>query len=174
MGAGGATIGAAISQTGTQSINKTGTGRLILGGTNTFGGGATTTAGVLEVTNNSALGTGAAIVNGGTLEINIAAATLTASSITVNTGGQIATRGNVTLNNAVTLSGGALATRSSDGGVFAGAVNVTAPSFANLRSYTTPANSQSITISGLLSGNSSLTINGNDPQTNGLNKGFQI
>ena len=168
------TITSAISQVGAQSISKTGAGRLILGGVNTFSGGVNVTGGVLEVTANSGLGTGPTVVNGGTLEVNIAAATLTTSDIEVNAGGQIATRGNVTLSNSFTLNGGTLATRSSDGGVFAGAVNVVANSFANLRSYTTPANSQSITVSGLLSGSSSLTINGNNPQTNGLNKAFIV
>ncbi|MEO7319779.1 MAG: autotransporter-associated beta strand repeat-containing protein, partial [Chthoniobacteraceae bacterium] len=160
-----------ITQTGApQSINKTGAGRLVLGGANTFSGGANVTGGVLEVTANGGLGTGPAVVNGGTLEINLAAATLTTADIEVNAGGQIATRGTVTLNNSLTLNGGTLATRTTDGGTYAGALNVTADSFVNLRSYSTPANSQSITISGLLSGSGSLTVNGNDPQTNGLNK----
>ena len=169
------TITSAIGQSGgVRSINKTGAGRLIFGGANTFSGGVNVTGGVLEVTANGALGTGPTVVNGGTLEINLAAATLTTADIEVNAGGQIATRGNVTLSNSLTLNGGTLATRSSDGGVFAGAVNVVANSFANLRSYTTPVNSQSITVSGLLSGSASLTINGNDPQTNGLNKALIV
>ena len=168
------TISSVISQSGVQNINKTGAGRLILGGANTFSGGVNVTGGVLEVSANSGLGTGPTVVNGGTLEVNVAAATLTTADIEVNAGGQIATRGNVTLSNSLTLNGGTLATRTSDGGVFAGAVNVVANSFANLRSYTTPANSQSITVSGLLSGISSLTINGNNPQTNGLNKALIV
>ena len=168
------TITSVISQSGARSMNKTGAGRLILGGANTFSGGVNVTGGVLEVTANGGLGTGPAVVNGGTLEINLAAATLTTADLEINAGGQVATRGTVTLNNALTLNGGALATRSTDGGVFAGAVNVVANSFANLRSYTTPVNSQSITVSGLLSGSASLTINGNDPQTNGLNKALIV
>ena len=168
------TISSVISQSGVRNIHTTGAGRLILGGANTFSGGVNVTAGVLEVTANSALGSGPTVVNGGTLEVNVAAATLTTSDIEVNAGGQIATRGNVTLSNSLTLNGGTLATRTSDGGVFAGAVNVVANSFANLRSYTTPANSQSITVSGLLSGSASFTINGNNPQTNGLNKAFIV
>ena len=176
VGTGGLTLSALMTEaTAGKSITKTGAGRLTMSlaatdPNNAFTGGATVSAGVLEVTANGVLGTGAIVVNGGTLEVNIASATLTNSSIAVNAGGQIATRGAVTLNNALTLNGGTLATRSADTGVFAGAINVTANSFANLRSYTTPGNSQSFTISGLLSGSSSMTINGNDPQTNGLNK----
>ncbi len=161
VGAGGLTFGAAISETGgARSLSKTGTGRLVLSAANTFTGGATVTAGVLEVTNNGALGSGAAVINGGTLEVNLAGAALTASSLAVNSGGQLALK-NVTMSNAVTLNGGTLATRTGDLGTFAGAVNVTAPSFANLRSYTTPANDQSITISGKLTGSGALTVNGN-------------
>ena len=161
VGAGGLTFGAAISETGgARSLSKTGTGRLILSGANTFTGGATVTTGVLEATSNGALGSGAAVINGGTLEVNLAGAALTASSIAVNSGGQLALK-NVTMSNAVTLNGGTLATRTGDLGTFAGTVNVTAPSFANLRSYTTPANDQSITISGKLTGSGALTVNGN-------------
>ena len=162
VGTGGLTFGAPISQSGgARSINKTGAGRLTLGNANTFTGGATVSAGILEVTNNNALGTGAAVVNGGTLEINLASAVLSTSSITVNSGGQIATRGTVTLGNPLTLAGGTLATRSSDGGVYAGPITVSAPSFANLRSYTTPTSDLSITISGQLFGSGLITINGN-------------
>ena len=169
-GANALTINSAISETGgAQGINKTGAGRLILGGANTYTGGTTVTAGILEATANGALGTGATVVNGGTLEINLASATLTASSVTVNAGGQIATRGTTTLNSAVTLNGGTLTTRSGDGGTF-GAVNVSSGSAVSLRDYTTPANSQSITISGLLSGSGGLVITGADPQTNGTGK----
>ena len=155
------TITSVISQSGVRSITKTGAGRLILGGANTFSGGVNVTGGVLEVTVNGALGTGPAVVSGGTLEINLASAALTTADLEVNAGGQIATRGAVTLNNSMTLNGGTLATRTADTGVYAGAINVVADSFANLRSYTSPANDLSITISGLLSGASALTINGN-------------
>ena len=156
------TITSIISQSGgTRSINKTGAGRLTLGGANTFSGGVTVTTGILEATVNGALGTGPAVINGGTLEINLASATLTVTDIEVNAGGQLATRGAVTLNNNVTVNGGTLATRTADGGTFAGAMNVIAPSFVNLRSYTSPANDLSITISGKLSGSGALTINGN-------------
>ncbi len=156
------TISAVIAESGgARSINKTGVGRLILSGANTVTGGVTTTAGILEAANNSALGTGAAVVNsGGTLEVNVASATLTASSITVNTGGKIAVR-NLTLNNNIILAGGTLATRTGDLGVFAGGVNVTADSIAHLISYSTPATDLSLTVSGPLSGAGGLTVNGN-------------
>ncbi len=162
------TISAVLSESGgARSITKTGAGRLTLSAVNTFTGGANVSAGILEVTANGALGSGPTVINGGTLEINLANATLTTSDIELNAGGQIATRGNVTLNNSITLNGGTLATRTTDAGTYAGAIHVIANSFVNLRSYSTPASSLSMTISGLLSGASGLTINGNDPQTNG-------
>ena len=165
------TISSIISEFGgQQSITKTGTGRLILSAANSFTGGVTISAGVLEVTNNSALGTGPAVINGGTLEVNLASATLTTSDIELNAGGQLATRGTVTLTNNVTVNGGTLATRTTDSGTYAGTISVIAPSFVNLRSYSTPANSQTITITGLLTGSGSLTLNGNDTGGNGGGK----
>ena len=161
-------ISAVIGESGgARSITKTGAGRLTLSVANTFTGGATVLAGILEVTNNSALGSGATVVGGGTLEVNIPSATLTSSVIIVGAGGQIATRGAVTLNNAITLSGGTLATRSTDTDNYAGAINVTANSFVALKSYTTQVNSQSINISGQLTGSGSLDLSGNNTGGNG-------
>ena len=155
------TITSIISQDATpRSITKTGAGRLILGGASTFSGGVTVTAGFLEATANGALGTGPAVINGGTLEINLANATLTVTDIELNAGGQLAVKG-VTLNNNVTVNGGTLATRTNDSGTFAGLMNVIASSFVNLRSYTSPANDLNISITGKLTGNGPLTINGN-------------
>jgi fibronectin-binding autotransporter adhesin len=107
-------------------------------------------AGNLELQTNGGLGTGDILMNGGILVV----------------------RGNpgVTLSNNVTLNGGALGTRSGDAGVVAGSVNVTGNSFINLKSNTTPANAQSITVSGPVSGNGDLTLTGNIPLTAGANK----
>ena len=70
---------------GTGSLAKSGAGLLTLSGANTFSGGATVDAGTLALGHASALGTAAATVNGGTLDL----------------GGFIVT-------NAVTLTGGVL------------------------------------------------------------------
>lgn len=103
----------------------------------------TVNAGVLEVSTSSALGTGSVIVN--------ATATLAGrSSATVDT----------PFNMPITLAGGTLGTRTGDFTNFTGTVAVTAPSVIALRSYSTPANAQSITISGLVSGNADLTLVG--------------
>jgi autotransporter-associated beta strand protein len=156
-------ISSVISQSGgARSLIKTGVGRLKLSGANSYSGGMTVSDGTLEAASNGALGTGAAIINGGTLEINQANTTLSVSSVTVNTGARIAVRNGSVLNNAVTLAGGTLTTHETDTGIFAGAVNVTGNSFADLRSYIDPGTDLDLTISGVLSGNGSLTISGND------------
>jgi MYXO-CTERM domain-containing protein len=71
--------------TGTGSLAKSGAGLLTLSGANTFSGGATVDAGTLALGHASALGTAAATVNGGTLDL-----------------------GGFTVTNAVTLTGGVL------------------------------------------------------------------
>ena len=158
----GLTISSVISQSGgARSLSKTGTGRLRLSGANTYSGGMTVSDGILEVASNGALGTGAAVINGGTVEINQANTTLSASSLTVNTGARIAVRNGAILSSAVALAGGTLTTHETGTGIFAGAVSVTGNSFADLRSYLDPATDLDVTVGGLLSGSSSLTINGN-------------
>ena len=153
------TVSGAISVGGT-GLLKTGGARAILSGTSTYATGTTISGGVVEATANGALGTGAVVVNtGATLEVNLANATYTASSITANAGSRVAVR-NVTLASGLTLAGGNLGTRTADAGVFAGAINVTADSSATLISYTSPANNLNITISGKLSGSSALAVLG--------------
>ena len=70
---------------GTGSLAKSGAGLLTLSGANTFSGGATVDAGTLALGHASALGTAAATVNGGTLDL-----------------------GGFTVTNAVTLTDGVL------------------------------------------------------------------
>jgi autotransporter-associated beta strand protein len=54
-------------------VTKSGAGKLILGGANTFGGGLTLSAGTLVLANNAALGTGTFTVNGGVVDASPAA-----------------------------------------------------------------------------------------------------
>ena len=146
---------------------KEGAGRSIMTGAAAFTTGSTLNAGITEVTSNGGLGTGATVINTtATMEINLAAAVLTTSSVTVNPGARLAVR-NVTATVPVTLAGGNLGTRSGALGNFAGPVNVTADSSATMISYTTPATNQSITISGVLSGASALNLLGGATANNG-------
>ncbi len=85
----GAFYGSLVDGTsGTLALAKIGTGTLALTGVSTFTGGTTVSAGLLKVNNGagSGTGTGAVIVNGGTL-----AGTGTANgAVTVNSGGRVA------------------------------------------------------------------------------------
>jgi autotransporter-associated beta strand protein len=49
------------------ALMKTGAGTMLVSGANTYSGGTTIIAGTLKVANNSSLGTGAVVLNGGTL-----------------------------------------------------------------------------------------------------------
>lgn len=72
-GAGLLTVAGVISDgTTANSIIKTGTGGLKLDGTNTFTGGITLSAGILQLSNNAAFGPGTLTVNGGTIIPRIA------------------------------------------------------------------------------------------------------
>lgn len=76
------TISSVISSTG--SLTFTGTGELVLSGANTYTGGTNLNAGILNVSTNSALGTGALTFNGGTLQAG-APSLILANNMTLNT-----------------------------------------------------------------------------------------
>ena len=115
------------------------------------------------------------IVSDGALESAVAgtAGSLGSGSVTLNSGGIVVVPGGgaQTNTNAIILAGGAIGTRSGDLAVYGGTVNVTAASNVNLKSNTTQPNSQSITVSGKVSGSASLTLNGNNAGGNGGNSG---
>jgi fibronectin-binding autotransporter adhesin len=105
---------------------------------------------------------GSWILDQGTLEAGAADA-LGLGNVTVNAG-LLATR-NVYVATPIVMNGGALGTRSGDLGEFAGSVAINGPADVLLRSYTTPAQSRTLTISGLLSGTADLRVEGNLPPT---------
>ncbi|MDN4591877.1 autotransporter outer membrane beta-barrel domain-containing protein, partial [Xenophilus aerolatus] len=96
---------------------KYGPGTLTLGGANTYSGGTTLNAGTLMANNDSALGTGALTVNGGTLGTGLAATTL-ANAVVANGSFDLLTtapgsasltlNGNVALNGPVRINGASL------------------------------------------------------------------
>jgi hypothetical protein len=147
---------------GTISVTTAGAG-VIFGATDTLISGATITKtgdGALRMRADHPGLTSNWIVNAGTLESGAFPAPLGSGTVTVNPGGRLASQNTVVPSN-VTLAGGDLATRSGDAADFTGAINVTASSTVTMHSYTTPANAQNITISGVLSGTGDLTLNGN-------------
>lgn len=120
-------------------FSKTGTGTLLLSGTNTFGGIATVSAGMLKLGNNSALGgttNGTSVVSGAALDLN---------------GKSLGTEA-LTLNGTGISSGGALinssATPASSGGT------------VSLATAGSIGGSGDITLNGALSGTASLTKSG--------------
>lgn len=102
-GSGQLTISSVISGA-SRTLTKSGTGILQLSGANTFSGGTTLADGSLYLGNNSALGTGAFTINGGTVAAVTAARTIS-NSVTV--GGNFAVGGsqNLTLSGAINLGG---------------------------------------------------------------------
>ena len=65
--ANGTFSGVIQNTTGTIALTKTGTGTLTLGGSDTYSGGTTLSAGQLNINNASALGTGTFTISGGTI-----------------------------------------------------------------------------------------------------------
>jgi autotransporter-associated beta strand protein len=91
------------------SLTKVGMGTLTLTGANTYGGPTTLMAGVLEVGNSAALGTGPLILSGGTLQA-LASITLANPSFTVSGPATLGGSSNITLALPGTLTGGNLLT----------------------------------------------------------------
>jgi len=100
--------------TGLVAVIKNGAGRWILSGSNAFSGGVAVNDGTLTVGNTSALGTGAASVAGGTLELGGYAI---ANAVTLSGSGVLAGTGSV--GNLVVNSGGVLAPGNSPGTITA-------------------------------------------------------
>jgi autotransporter-associated beta strand protein len=96
-GAGTTTVSGALSGVGALIVNAPG-GTVTLSGINSLGGGATLTAGTLNVNNASALGVLGLTINGGTLD-NTAAADIIHSTLTgITVGGNFAYTGTKGLN----------------------------------------------------------------------------
>jgi autotransporter-associated beta strand protein len=146
---------------GTISVTNAGAGVIFAGPDTLLSGGTITKIGdgALRMRADHFL-TSNWIVNAGTLEAGAFGSALGSGTVTVNAGGRIASQ-NTVVPNSITLAGGELATRSGDAADFTGQIDITADATVGLRSYSTPANGQHITISGVLSGSGGLTVSGN-------------
>lgn len=88
-----------------RSLTKSGTGELVLSGTNTYSDGTTLSAGTLALGNDSALGSGSLALNGGTIAGTGGSRTI-ANDVTI--GGNFAIGGSseLTFNGTINLGGG--------------------------------------------------------------------
>jgi autotransporter-associated beta strand protein len=136
---------------GTLALTKTGAGALALAGANTYSGGTTLNGGTLSVSGNSALGTGAVIMAGGTT---------------------ISTSADATLSNAITFNGG-ITTFLAAGGAMVLGGNVTGSAtawFLNPTNKITLAGTNSLTSSGgLITTAGSVDITGSTTIDGGAN-----
>lgn len=129
---GTATIGETIGGSG--SLTKLGTGTLVLSAANTYTGGTSIT-GILNIANDSALGTGAVTVNNAT-------------------GNQLQLAGGLNVSNALTINGGGVAGQGvlhlvSGNSTYSGIINITAAtSLADSGHFATGGQTSTLTIAG--------------------------
>ena len=95
------TISGSISGSGTALTKSSGTGSLSLLGTNSYTGGTTLGAGTLIFASPSAFGTGTLILNGGILQGDGAARTIT-NAVSLNTNSTISGTSDLTFSNTLT------------------------------------------------------------------------
>ena len=149
--AAGLQLSRAGSITGAGPIIKEGLGPLRIVGDNVGRTGPwTISAGAIDAQTANALGSGPVSVESGGILVKQQTNTVGAGT---------------TLPNNITLNGGTLQVRSGNLGAFGGTVAVVEPSFAYLRSFSTIATSQDITITGPMTGSRSLTVQGNADNT---------
>ena len=125
--------------------------------------------GTLRIVADNVGHTGNWAINEGAVEVQTANG-IGSGTATVGTGGILVVQSkgapnSFALPNNIVLNGGTLQVRSGNLGVFGGDVDVQAPSFAYLRSFTSTGTSQDITLNGRLTGSQSLTIEGNANNT---------
>jgi len=146
------------TSTGTAALTKIGNGRLVLSGDNSYDGGTTLSAGTLSIGHNGALGTGDLAINGGTIEADGAAQSI---SNDVGWGGNFTFGGNQDLTISGTTTLGTTArtvTIANSGRTTLGAVT----SYAADHTFTFDASSGDLEMAGavtLTGGNRKFTIN---------------
>jgi fibronectin-binding autotransporter adhesin len=150
LGAGGGTLDVVIAGsagkillntantiTGTGPLTKTGAGTLQLTQPNNFVGNVAINGGFVEMQNVSGLGS---------------------NTVSVNAGGELVASNN-NLANPITLNGGVLSANGALlAGTFSGPINVTANSTIGARTFQAQANTNTITLSGALTGSGNLAL----------------
>lgn len=172
--AGTITISSVISDGGSGfGITKTGAGTLTLSGANTYSGGTTVSAGLLQLNNSSALGSssGSLTVNGGVLNLNdqsVTVGNLTGSGGTIwnNLATQAVTLTIGNGNNGGGNYAGVIADRNIGGGTGTGTVALTKTgtgtitlSGANTYTGATTVNGGTLLVTGSTASGSAVTVN---------------
>jgi filamentous hemagglutinin family protein len=156
-GTGNTTISGIISNGSTSTasaLTKSGAGTLTLSAANTYAGATTLTAGIMQLGNNSALGTGTLSLNGGTLQGDGTARTLT-NTITHAAASTIAGTSDLTLNGAFNNTTSLTLTNNNSGLTTIGGAVALSNSATN-RTLTI-AGTGNTTISGIISNGSTST-----------------
>jgi autotransporter-associated beta strand protein len=125
-----AQIGAVIS--GSQGLTKSGTGTLVLSGTDDYSGGTNITQGRLRAASNSALGSG---------------------TVTVTAGAGLELNGNISLSNTLNLNGTSAIVLNASNNTLSGTINVQTDSRIG-----SSAGANTLTLSGTLSGSANLEL----------------
>ena len=116
------TFSGVVSDDGTNALVKTGTGTLTLSGANTYSGTTTVSAGTLSVSANNNLGTGALILDGGTLQTTSSFSTNRATTLNAG-GGTFNTDAGTTLTHSGQISGTGTLTKTGTGTLVLNATN---------------------------------------------------
>jgi autotransporter-associated beta strand protein len=141
---------------GTGGLTKDGAGTLVLSGANSYSGGTTVSAGLLQLKSNSALGSSSSslTVNGGILDLNgqtISVGNLTGSGGTIWNNGPNSGTGTVTLTIGIGNTGG---------GTYAGLIQDNNPSSNAGKVALTKTGNGTITLSGANTYTGATTVNG--------------
>jgi fibronectin-binding autotransporter adhesin len=149
----------------TTTLTMSGTSTLTIGNTNTYGGGTTISAGVVNANAASALSSGPIVLNGGQLNINNAA--FATGTLTINSGKIDNTSGaaiTLTSNNPQSWGGNF---------TYAGtnALNLGTGAVAVNTSPTVTVNNNTLTVGGVISGGGTITVQGNSTGTLALTAG---
>jgi filamentous hemagglutinin family protein len=171
------TLGGIVSNGGSSTagaIVQSGTGTLVLRGTNAFAGGVIATSGIIQAGNDSAFGTGTIALNGGTLQGD-GIARILANAVTLAANSSISGASDLTFNGALTNTGDLTLTNNNSGITNLGAIALSNTTTAHTLTF---AGTGATSVAGVIdngggstgggiikSGNGVMTLSGNNAYT---------